>query len=135
MLLYARLVDHFVHRSHRSIAVIEDCSAVIAVTVDPPLRCSSGSSIAFNVFGVSYRFFPSCLFHRYRAPVAGVVSPSHRVRHGRCRAHFVPQSMQLGTSVGAHSHGEHVDAFAVAGDLAVVEFSPVKFTVAVVSAR
>ena len=42
--------------------------------------------------------------------------------------------MQLVTSVGAHSRGEHVGAFAVAGDLAVGEISPVKAVVAVVSA-
>ena len=83
---FARLVDHFVHCSHRSIAVVEDCSAVIAVTVDLPIRCSSGSSIAFNVFGVSSWFFPCCLFKIYRAPVAGIASPSRRVRHGRRQA-------------------------------------------------
>ena len=114
--------------------VIEDCSAVIAVTVDPPIRCSSGSSIAFNVFGVSFWFFPSCLFNHYRTCFAGTVSLSHRVRYGRCRARLVQRSMQLVTSVGAHSRGEHVGAFAVAGDLAVGEISPVKATVAVVSA-
>ena len=31
--------------------------------------------------------------------------------------------MQLRTPVGAHSRGEHVGAFAIAGDLAVVEIS------------
>ena len=82
VMLCARLVDRFVHCSHRSIAVVEDCSAVIAVTVDPPIRCSFGSSIAFNVFGVSSWFFSCDLFHRYRCPIAGVLSSSRRVRHG-----------------------------------------------------
>ena len=42
--------------------------------------------------------------------------------------------MLLVTSVGAHSRSEHVGAFAVAGDLAVGENSPVKAAAAVVSA-
>ena len=42
--------------------------------------------------------------------------------------------MQLVTSVGAHSRGEHVGAFAIAGDLAVDEISPVKAAVTMVSA-
>ena len=83
MVLCARLVDRFVYCSHRSIAVVEVCSAVVAVTVDPPIRCSSGSSIAFNMFGVSFWFFPSYLFNHYHTCFAGVVSPSRRVCHGR----------------------------------------------------
>ena len=71
-MLYDRLIAPFIHRSHRNIVTDVVRAAVLAVTVDPPLRCSSGSSIAFNVFGVSYRFFPSCLFHRYRSPITGV---------------------------------------------------------------
>ena len=134
MVLYALLLGHFIHHSHWSTTVAVARVAVVAVTVDLPLRCSSGSFIVFNVFGVSSWFFLSCLFRRYRAPVAGVVSPSHRIYHGRCRAHFVPQSIQLRTSVGAHSRGEHVGAFAIAGDLVVVEISPVKAATAVVSA-
>ena len=43
--------------------------------------------------------------------------------------------MQLVTSVGAHSRGEYVGAFTVAGDLAVVEISPISVTIAVVSGR
>ena len=54
MMLCARLVDRFVHRSHWSIAVVEDCFVVIAVPIDLPIRCSFGSPIAFNAFGVSY---------------------------------------------------------------------------------
>ena len=42
--------------------------------------------------------------------------------------------MQLVTLVGAHSRGEHVGAFAVAGDLAVGDKLPVSARVAVVSA-
>ena len=41
MVLCDRLFDPFVHRSHWSIAVVVASAAVIAVTVDPPLRCSS----------------------------------------------------------------------------------------------
>ena len=41
--------------------------------------------------------------------------------------------MQLRKAVGAHSRGEHVGVVAIAGDLAVVEISPVKATVAVVN--
>ena len=125
VVLYALLLGHFIHHSHRSTTVAVARAAVLAVTVDPPLRCSSDSSITFNVIGVSSWFFPSGLFRHYRAPIAGVVSPSHRIRHGRCRAHFVPQSIQLRTSVGAYSRGEHVGAFAIVGDLAVIEISPV----------
>jgi len=77
-----RLIAPFVHHSHWKIAVTVDCSAVIAATIDPPIRCSSGSSIAFNVFGVSFWFFLSCLFNRYRTCFAGVAPPSHRVLHG-----------------------------------------------------
>ena len=40
--------------------------------------------------------------------------------------------MQLVTSVGAHSCGEHVGAFAIAGNLAVGEISPVSAVVTVV---
>ena len=134
MMLYDWLIAPFVHHSHWSTIVAVACSTVTAVTVDPPLLRSSDSSIAFNVIGVSSWFFLSGLFHRYQAPIVGVVSPSHHIRHGRCRAHFVPQSIQLRTLVGAHSRGEHVGAFAIAGDLAVVEISPVKVATAVVSA-
>ena len=89
MVLCAQLVDRFVHRSHRSIAVVEDCSAVIAVTVDPPLRCSSGSSITFNMIGVSCWCFLDPLFNCYRALVVDIVSLSHRIRHGRRQACIV----------------------------------------------
>ena len=41
--------------------------------------------------------------------------------------------MQLRTAVGAHSRGEHVGVVAIAGDLAVVEISPVKAAIAVVN--
>jgi len=43
--------------------------------------------------------------------------------------------MQLVTSVGAHSCGEHVGAFAIAGNLAVGEISPVRAVITVVNAR
>ena len=72
MLLYDRLFDPFDHRSRLNAVTDVVRAAVIAVTVDPPLRCSSGLSIAFNVFGVSSWFFPSCLFHRYRSPIANI---------------------------------------------------------------
>ena len=86
MLLYDRLFDPFDHRSRLNVVTDVVSAAVIAVTVDPPIRCSSGSSIAFNVFGVSFWFFPSCLFNRYRSPIAGVAPLSRRVCHGRCQA-------------------------------------------------
>ena len=85
-MLYDWLIAPFIHRSHRNAVTDVVRVAVLAVTVDPPLRCSSGSSIAFNVFGVSSWFFPCCVFKRYRAPVAGVASPSRRVRHGQRQA-------------------------------------------------
>ena len=125
----------FCHYSHR-IALTDDlCFAVTTVNVDPPLCCSSGLSIAFNVIGVSSWFFLCLLFHRFRFRFAGVVPPSRRVRHGRCRAHFVPQSLQLRTSVDAHSRGEHVGAFAFAVELTVGEFAPVSAIAVAVKAR
>ena len=72
MLLYDWLFDPFDHRSRQNVVAVMVRAAMIAVIVDPPLRCSSGSSIAFNVFGVSSWFFPSCLFHCYRSPIASV---------------------------------------------------------------
>ena len=72
MVLCILLFDHFLHCSHRNSITDVVRTAVIAVTVDPPIRCSSGSSIAFNVFGVSSWFFSCGLFHRYRSPIAGV---------------------------------------------------------------
>ena len=54
------------------ISPVKAAAAVVTVTVDPPLRCSSGSSIAVNVFGVSSWFFPSGLFHRSQSAIAGV---------------------------------------------------------------
>jgi len=123
VLLYDWLFDPFDHRSRLNAVTDVVSAAVIAVTVDLPLLCSSDSSIAFNVIGVSSWFFPSGLFHCYRSSITGVAPPCSRICHGRCRAHFVPQSIQLRTSVGAHSRGEHVGAFAIAGDLAVVEIS------------
>ena len=80
MLLYDRLFDPFDHRSRLNDVTDVVSAAVIAVTVDSPLCHSSGSSITFSVFGVSSWFFPCCVFKRYRAPVAGVASPSRRVR-------------------------------------------------------
>ena len=78
VMLYDQLLGPFVHHSRRNITTDDPCSAVIAVTVDPPIRCSSGSSIAFNVFGVSFWFFPSCLFNCYRTcfTVTGLLSPA-----------------------------------------------------------
>ena len=83
MVLCARLVDRFVHRSHRSIAVVEDYSAVIAVNVDLLHSCFSGLASYSSAFGVSFWFFPSCLFNRYRTCFTGIVQPLGRVRHGR----------------------------------------------------
>ena len=74
VLLYDGLFDPFDHRSRLNAITDVVRAAVIAVTVDPPLRCSSGSSITFNVIGVSSWFFPSRLFHHYRSPVTGVAS-------------------------------------------------------------
>jgi len=85
-MLRDRLIAPFVHHSHRKIAITVDCSTVIAVIVDPPICCSSGSPIAFNVFEVSFWFFLSCLFNRYRTCFAGVAPPSRRVHHGRRQA-------------------------------------------------
>ena len=58
MMLYDRLIAPFIHRSHRNAVTDVVRAVVLAVTVDPPLCRSSGSSIAFNVFGVSSWFFP-----------------------------------------------------------------------------
>ena len=63
MLLYDRLFDPFDHRSRLNAITDVVSAAVIAVTVDPPLLCSSDSSIAFYVIGVSSWLFPSGLFH------------------------------------------------------------------------
>ena len=43
--------------------------------------------------------------------------------------------MQLVTSIGAHSSGEHVGVFAVASDLVVSEISSVRAVAATVNAR
>jgi hypothetical protein len=48
------LISHFDHHSYRSIAVIEDRSAVTAVNVDPCHRSLSGLVLCSNVFVVSY---------------------------------------------------------------------------------
>ena len=61
------------------------------------------------------------------------MQPHRRGHHGRSHARFVQRSMLLVTSVGAHSRSEHVGAFAVAGDLAVGENSPIKAVATVVS--
>jgi len=128
------LIACFDHRSHRSFAFAEVCSAVIAVNVDPPIRCSSGSSIAFNMFGVSFWFFPSYLFNRYRSPVAGVAPSSRRVRHGRCRARVVQQSVRFVPPIDAPHRCDHGGTLAVAVDLTGGEKSPVRAVVAVVNA-
>ena len=125
MLLYDQLFDPFDHRSRLNAITNVVSAVVIAVTVDPPLRCSSDSSIAFNVIGVSSWFFLCLLFHCFRFCFADVAPPSRHVRHGRCRAHFVPQSLQLRTSVDARSRGEHVGAFAFAVGLTIDELAPV----------
>ena len=129
------LLGHFAHCSHRFAVVDDLCFAVTTVNVDPPLCCSSGLSIAFNVIGVSSWFFLCLLFHRFQFHFVGVAPPSRRVRHGRCRAHFVPQSLQLRTSVDARSHGEHVGAFAFAVGLTVGELAPVSAVAVAVKAR
>ena len=43
--------------------------------------------------------------------------------------------MQLSRSVGAPSRGEHVGTIAIAGELAVGEFTPVSVVVVVVNVR
>ena len=72
VLLYDKLFDPFDHRSRLNAVTDMVSAVVIAVTVDPPLLCSSDSSIAFNVIGVSSWFFPSGLFHRYQSAVVGI---------------------------------------------------------------
>ena len=103
VLLYDWLFDPFDHRSRLNTVTDVVSAAVIAVIVDPPLLCSSNSSIAFNVIEVSSWFFLCLLFHHFRFHFAGIALPSRHVRHGWCRAHFVPRSMPLVMSVGAHS--------------------------------
>ena len=90
MLLYDQLFDPFDHRSRLNAVTDVVSAAVIAVTVDPPLRRSSGSFIAFNMFEVSSWFFPSCLFQRYRSPVTGEAQPCSHGCHGRCCARSSP---------------------------------------------
>jgi len=53
VMLCALLLDRFVHRSHRNIAVVVACSAVVAVNVEPLHRCSFGPALCSVVFGVS----------------------------------------------------------------------------------
>ena len=65
VLLYDRLFDPFDHRSRLNAVTDVVSTAVIVVTVDPPLLCSSDSSIAFNVIGVSYWCFLDPLFNYY----------------------------------------------------------------------
>jgi hypothetical protein len=96
VVLCARLIDRFVHRSSRNIVVVVACSAVVAVNVDPSLRWSSGSVIDSSMIGVSSWVFLGHLFSRYRPYFISITPPSHRVRrvhHGRYHAHFMPQLM------------------------------------------
>ena len=134
MVLNLLLLGRFAHCCRRFTAVNDLCFAVTTVNVDPPLCCSSGLSIAFNVIGVSSWFFLCLLFHRFQFHFVGVAPPSRRVRHGRCRAHFVPQSLQLRTLVDAHSREEHVGAFAFAVGLTIDELAPVSAIAVVVKA-
>ena len=66
------LISHFDHHSYRSIAVVEDRSAVTAINVDPCHRSLSGLVLCSNVFVVSYWTFPCPLFHRFQLHFAGV---------------------------------------------------------------
>ena len=66
------LISHFDHHSYRSIAVVEDRSAVTAVNVNPCHQSLSGLVLCSNVFVVSYWTFPCPLFHRFRLHFAGV---------------------------------------------------------------
>ena len=101
MLLYDRLFDPFDHRNRLNAVTDVVSAAVIAVTVDLPLLCSSDSSIAFNVIGVSSWFFPSGLFHRYRSSVVGIAPPCSRVRHGRRQACIPLQLVLIVHSIDA----------------------------------
>ena len=129
------LLGCFAHCSRRFTIVDDLCFTMTTVNVDSPLCCSSGLSIAFNVIGVSSWFFLCLLFHHFWFRFAGVAPPSRRVRHGRCRVHFVPQSMQLRTLVDAQSRGEHVSAIAFAVGLTGGEFSSVSAVAVAVKAR
>ena len=84
------LISHFDHHSYRSIAVVEDRSAVTAVNVDPCHQSLSGLVLCSNVFVVSYWCFLDPLFELYWFYVTGVALPCHRVRHGRRRASIGP---------------------------------------------
>ena len=66
MMLCALLLDHFVHRSHRSTIADVVRTAVIAMTDDELLRCSSSPFFCLSVFGVSSWCFLGLLFNRYR---------------------------------------------------------------------
>ena len=52
MVLNLLLLGRFAHCSRRHALTDDLCFAVTTVNVDPPLCCSSGLSIAFNVIGV-----------------------------------------------------------------------------------
>ena len=132
MVLNTLLIARFDHHSRRSAATDDRCSAVGAVHVELLLRGSSGLALCSVAFEVSFWCFPCRLLNLYRSPVTGVVPPCGRGRHGWCRAHFVPRSMPLVMSVGAHSLSERVGAFVLAGDLAVGKISPVSVVVAMV---
>ena len=126
------LIARFDHRSRRSAATDDRSPAVGVVHIELLLRGSSGLALCSVAFGVSFWCFPCRLLNLYRSPVTGVVPPCGHGRHGWCRAHFVPRSMPLVMSVGAHSLSERIGAFILTGDLAVVKISPISVIVAVV---
>jgi len=132
VVLNTLLIARFDHLSRRSATTDDRCSAVGAVHVELLLRGSSGLALCSVAFGVSYWCFPCHLLNLYRSPVIGVAPPCGHGRHGWCRAHFVPRSMPLVMSVGAHSLSERVGAFVLAGDLAVGKISPISVVVAMV---
>ena len=132
MVLNTLLIARFDHRSHQTAATDDRCSAMGAVHVELLLRGSSSLALCLVAFGVSYWCFPCRLLNLYRSPVTGVAPPCGHGRHGWCRAHFVPRSMPLVMSVGAHSLSERVGAFVLTGDLAIVKISPVSGVVAMV---
>ena len=126
------LIARFDHHSRRSATTDDRCSTVGAVHVELLLRGSSGLALCSVAFWVSYWCFPSRLLNLYRSPITDVAPPCGHGHNGWCRAHFVPRSMPLVMSVGAHSLSERVGAFVLAGDLAVDKILPVSVVVAVV---
>ena len=53
-MLYDRLISHFVHHSHRKIAVTVACAVGITVNIDQRIRSFSNLVLCSITFGVSY---------------------------------------------------------------------------------